>query len=295
MDRRHTDDKNFDGQQSPPLYGAISKAADLPPDHQQHQVIQLSDAEIQNALNNVRVTIQTDSQYQFDKNRFIEEAKQQGIHVIAAIEELQVANFSGSVLVTGNVGKNARVNVKNGGLAVLGDIEYGAMIDIYDKSTGKTANAQMPNLGIVVVGNVGDHVRLNSTSNVLIQNTGNFVQIRAGLSVKAGNIGAGTNIMAKDSIEANNIDDDFRSTHYVNNFIAKNVGKRSVIKAGNIAVGDVGSGSELVSSYNIEAGYIGDNITATARSISILSAGEGCELNAAMGITESISAMNRGL
>lgn len=250
----------------------------------------LTEHEITSTLNNLKqADFAAEEAFLFDKARFIKEAQEYGIQIVSSIDELSVANFEGSVLVTDSIGKNSRITVRGGGIAVLGEIEYGVMIDVNDKLPTKTASGNLnSNLGITVVSKIGDHVRLSCSSNIIIQDTGNFVQLRAGIAIKAGNIGAGANLIARDIIEASNIDDDLRSTHYVNQFKAKNIGKRSIVKAGNIIVADIGSGSELIASYHIEADHVDENCIVTARSISIASVAEGSELNAALGISDRL-------
>ncbi|TAH36555.1 MAG: hypothetical protein EYC62_02620 [Alphaproteobacteria bacterium] len=255
----------------------------------------LSEHEITSTLNNLKQNgLSGDETLSLDKSRFIKEAQEYGIQIVTSIDELSVANFEGSVLITENIGKNSRITVRGGGIAVLGEIEYGVMIDVNDKVLIKTAvGNSSSNLGITVVGKIGDHVRLNCTSNIIIQDAGEFVQLRTGGAIKAGNIGAGANLIARDSIEICNVEDDLRSTHFVNQFKAKNIGKRSIVKAGNIIVDDIGSGSELIASYHIEADYIAENCVVTARSISVTSIAEGVELNAAMGISDRASSDQR--
>ena len=245
-----------------------------------------------NAVNAVNSILPSDTAaenvpYRFDKDKFITEALDYNIKVIASIDDSSVSSFEGSVLVIDAIGKNARVNIANGRLFVLGNIDYGAMIDVRDRTLSRNAvPGYVASSGITVIGHVGDHVRLNSTSNILIQDAGNFVQLRALTTIKAGNIGYGANLMARDQIESGVIGDDLRSTHYVLKFSAKEVGKRAIIKAGSIYIEIVNSSSDLVASYGVESNYVDNGTTITARNISIGGSGSDCQFYASLNFFE---------
>lgn len=210
------------------------------------------------------------------------EAKNMGIEIIASVEESAYLNLDHPVIVTGHIGKNARINITNGFLIVLGDIDYGAMIDVRDKTNHKNTSIS----GIMVVGKIGNHARLTALHNIICQSAGDYVQIRAGDLIKTGNIGRGANLMARHLIESGDIGDDLRSTHFVENFYAGNIGARSIIKAGSILVKNIGSGSECIATHSIEAEHINHNSSLTARNLLVSSAETTCQLNAGLIMTQ---------
>ena len=219
------------------------------------------------------------------QQKFIDDADNLGIKILSSLEDSAYLNFSGPVIILQNIGKNARLNVTRGYLVVLGNIEYGAIIDVRDqagaKHPGKPHTATSLN-GITVVGNVGNHVRLTATHNIIIQDAGDYVQLRSGDMIKSGNIGRGANLMARNGIDCGHIGNDLRSTHFATQFLAQNIGARSIIKAGSITVKDIGSGSELIATHNIEADHVDDNCVLTARSLLMKSAAPTCQMNAGL-------------
>jgi len=226
------------------------------------------------------------------QQKFIDDAESLGIKILPSIDDSAYLNLTGSVIVLNNTGKNVRLNITNGYLVVLGDIEYGAMIDVRGDSGARHTGKSPPPTslkGITVVGHVGNHVRLTATHNIIIQDTGDYVQLRSGDIIKSGNIGRGANLMARHSIECGNIGDDLRSTHFATQFSAQNIGARSIIKAGSITVKDIGSGSELIATHNIEADHVDDNCILTARSLLMKSAAPTCQMNAGL-MTNEIAA-----
>lgn len=212
--------------------------------------------------------------------KFIAEAMRCGIRVLTLVPEGGIIEQDGPMIVLQNIGKNAQVTLHNGSLIVLGDVEYGAMLETRQGKSAKT------DASITVAGTIGHHVRLTSAGNIIISSAGDFVQLRASHIIKAGDIGQGANIMAQQQIELGEVGEDLRSTHFAALFTARNIGDRAIIKAGNIAVGNVGGGSELVASFGIEAGAVGENCSFTARTILVQSSAPGCELYSALSMND---------
>lgn len=229
---------------------------------------------------------------EFSRERFVAEALECGIKVFTGIPDGDIAEHTGSIIILEDIGKNARVTVRNGSLIILGNVGYGAILETQSNPnlSPSVQRAALPvgrEMGITVAGVIDDHARLTSSNNIIIGDAGNFVQLRAAHIIKAANLGRGANLMAQEQIEADYIGDDLRSTHFTNSFIAKGIGNRAIIKATSISVGDVGGGSEFVATYGIEAGDIGENCTFTARTILVRSVSPNCQLYSALGVSES--------
>ncbi len=228
--------------------------------------------------------------------KFVSEAIARGIKILDSIPESAVIEQNGPVIILQNIGKNARLSVRNGGVIVLGDVEFGAILEVKDRilsaptgdigphrnEPGLPYETGITALGITVAGKTGSHARLNSSSTITINDAGDFIQLRAADTIKASTIGVGANLMARNRIEADDIGDDLRATHYTNIFVARQIGKRSIIKAGSIHCTDVGGGAEFTASYSIETGHIGENCTFVARTILVKSTQPGCQLYAAL-------------
>jgi len=203
----------------------------------------------------------------------------------------EVLELDHSVVIKGNIGTNARVNITHGGIRVEGTIGDGAIIKTRNgsieshSSYSGTGNSVMmvntnghsttvinghvitvdshrieenePLGGIEVDGDLGKDVHLDTDGSIAAKNAGEKLHADASGSVTLNHIASSAQIKAGGSITAENAD------------------SGSVLNAGgSITCGDVGHASNLKAGGSITAGYVDSSLLSAGGSITAQNAND---------------------
>lgn len=143
------------------------------------------------------------------------------LHLHRDIEPGEIFRQDGSVVVHGNVGAGARIEITNGGFEITGDV--GDDVHIRTRCDG----AQK--IGIRIEGVAGHDVTLDSNQSVSLNGAGDRLRIRGKAPVSLGHVGDSLNVSAASTVTGGN------------------VGRNAWIRAGcSCHLGQVGHGSIIL-------------------------------------------------
>lgn len=172
------------------------------------------------------------------------------------IADGETFRHKGGIMLRGNVGRNAHVEIEDGCLKIAGNVASGATLRT--RGDGRLFG------GISIKGTVGDDVVLDSDRDIKIENAGKHLRIRAGAGAVFGHVDEGMNLSAGAEVNGG---DAGANAHIrcTTSCVMARAGDGSIIRAGSLTqVTFTGHDCQITSGDIFNAAAVGEHTEVTA-------------------------------
>jgi hypothetical protein len=184
-------------------------------------------------------------------------------HLHRDIADGETFRHKGGIMLHGNVGKGARVEITDGCFKVTGDVGSGATL----RTRG---DGELLNGGISIGGRTGDDVVLDSDREIRLRDAGSRLRIRAGAGVHFGHVGEGMNLSAGAEVNGGDAGPNAHIRAATSCVMAR-AGDGSIVRAGKITqVTFAGHDCRITCGDIFNAASVGANTQVTATNTAMI-------------------------